>query len=232
MSANSLWDSPCAVPCQPNATSDVLDIVVVDDFVLPLHLTVCSALSTDHQPVLIDTTCLTSSPNPLSRPDFTRTDWAAFQACLEDRLLGNRDVNEETIDRCVEELTSDIQGATAACQQRGDPRPPLPVSIQDKICLKYRLKRQCKATRDPHQKNPSKPPPDAGNLSAERVEERIVEHYAGIPGLCGPVVMEDDKEGDASSDSFTPLQVPGGSSFFRLRERESPGQESWGCSSR
>jgi hypothetical protein len=30
-------------------------------------------------------------------------DWAAFQACLDDRLLGNPVVNdEETIDKCVE----------------------------------------------------------------------------------------------------------------------------------
>jgi hypothetical protein len=42
-------------------------------------------------------------------------DWAAYQPCLEDRLLGNPVVNEEgAFDKCVEELTSAIQEATAA----------------------------------------------------------------------------------------------------------------------
>jgi hypothetical protein len=36
-------------------------------------------------------------------------DWAAFQACLEDRLRRNPMVNdEEAFDKCVEELTSAI----------------------------------------------------------------------------------------------------------------------------
>jgi hypothetical protein len=40
-------------------------------------------------------------------------DWAAFQACLDDRLPGNPVVNnEEAIDKCVEQLTSAIHEAT------------------------------------------------------------------------------------------------------------------------
>jgi hypothetical protein len=36
-------------------------------------------------------------------------DWAAFQACIEDRLLENPMVNnEKAIDKCVEERTSVI----------------------------------------------------------------------------------------------------------------------------
>jgi hypothetical protein len=74
-------------------------------------------------------------------------DWAAFQACLDDTLPGNPVVNdEEAIDKCVEELTSTIQEATAASapsrRPRADPRPPLPASIQDEILLKNRLRRQ------------------------------------------------------------------------------------------
>jgi hypothetical protein len=68
-------------------------------------------------------------------------DWAAFQACLEDRLPGNPVVvDEEGIDKCVEELTSAIQEATAASaprrRPRADPRPTLPASIQGEIRLK------------------------------------------------------------------------------------------------
>jgi hypothetical protein len=58
-------DSPTTVPYQQNANPDVLDIVLVKDFVLPVHLTVCPALSSDHLPVLIDTMCRTSYRNLL-----------------------------------------------------------------------------------------------------------------------------------------------------------------------
>jgi exonuclease III len=50
-------DSPTTVPYTHDATLDVLDIVVVKDFVLPVYLTVCSALRSDHLPILIDTMC-------------------------------------------------------------------------------------------------------------------------------------------------------------------------------
>jgi hypothetical protein len=62
-------------------------------------------------------------------------------------------IDEEAIDKSVEKLTSAIQEATAASapkrRHRADPRPPLPASIQDKIRLKNRLRRQWEVTRDP-----------------------------------------------------------------------------------
>jgi hypothetical protein len=129
-------------------------MVVVKGFVLRVYLTVCSALSSDHLPILIDTTCRSSFQNLLDLPNFTRMDWAAFQACLEDRLPGNPVVNdEEAIDKCVEELTSAIQDATAASaprrRPRADLRPPLPASIHDEIHLKNRLRRQWQVPRNP-----------------------------------------------------------------------------------
>jgi hypothetical protein len=61
--------------------------------------------------------------------------------------------DEETIDKCVEELISAIKEATAASAPkrllRADPQPPLPDSIQDEIRLKNRLRRQWQVTRDP-----------------------------------------------------------------------------------
>jgi hypothetical protein len=77
------------VPCTHNATTDVLDIVVIKDFVLPVHLTVCSALSSDHPLAPDDITCPPSFQNLLDLPDLTRMNWASFWACLEDRLPGN-----------------------------------------------------------------------------------------------------------------------------------------------
>jgi hypothetical protein len=52
-------------------------------------------------------------------PRFHANDWAAFQACLEDRLPGNLVVvDKKAIRKCVEELTSAIQEATAASALR------------------------------------------------------------------------------------------------------------------
>jgi hypothetical protein len=146
-------DYPTTAPYAHNATPDVLDIVVVKDFVQPLHLTVCAALSSDLLPILIHISCRSSFRNLLDRPNFRRKDRAAFQACLEDRLPGSPEVvDEEAIDKCLEELTSAIHEATAASaprrRPRADPRPPLPASVQDEIRLKNRLRRQWKITRN------------------------------------------------------------------------------------
>jgi hypothetical protein len=100
-------DSPTTNPYNSNATPDVLDIVVVKDIVLQVNLKVCHALSSNHLPALIDTICRASFHDPLDRPDFTRTDWATFQASLEARLQENPAAHvEEAIDKCVEEMTS------------------------------------------------------------------------------------------------------------------------------
>jgi hypothetical protein len=111
--------SPTPAPYTHKATSDVLDIVVVKDFVLPVHLTVCTAFSSDHLPILTDTSCRSSFHNLQESSDFTRMDWAAFQACLEHRLPGNLVVvDDEAIEKCLEELTNIINEATAASAPR------------------------------------------------------------------------------------------------------------------
>jgi hypothetical protein len=130
-------------PYTHNATADVLDIVVVRDFVLPVHLTVCAVLSSDHMRILIDTSGRLSFHKLSDLPHFTRIDWAAPQACLEHRLPGNPVVVDEgAIDKCFEELTSAIDEAIAASaprhRPRADPTPPLPASIKDEISLKNR----------------------------------------------------------------------------------------------
>jgi hypothetical protein len=72
-------------------------------------------------------------------------DFAAYQACLEERLPGNPVINDEwAIDMCVEELSRGIQEALDAfdpkLRPRADPRPPLPAGIREEIRLKNRLK--------------------------------------------------------------------------------------------
>jgi hypothetical protein len=146
-------DSPTTVPYNPSATPDVLDIAVTKNLRTPVYLTACSELSSDHLPVLIYTTCRSSLLNPPDRPDFKRTDWPRFKACLGNVIPFNTEtINEARIDTYVENLTSAISGAleksTSKCGPRADPRPPIPARIQDMIRLKNRLRRQWQLTRD------------------------------------------------------------------------------------
>ena len=131
-------NTPTTVPYNPSATPDVLDIAITKDLVSPVYPTTCSALSSDHLPILIDTQCRSSFLNPPDCPDLT--DWPKFQASMEIGLPSNRDLtNEVAIDACVKELSSAISKAWAdsspKCCPRGDPRPPLPAHIQDELHL-------------------------------------------------------------------------------------------------
>ena len=53
-------DAPTTNPYRSKATPGVLDIEMVKDIPFPVYLTSCSALSSDHLPVLIDTMCRSS----------------------------------------------------------------------------------------------------------------------------------------------------------------------------
>ena len=124
-----------------SATPDVLDIAISKNLTFPAHQTTCSALSSDHLPVLIDKQRRSSFLSPPDRPDLRRVDWPNFQASLESGLPSNPDLpNEVAIDACVKELSNAILKAltdsTPKCRPRADPRPPLPAHIQDEIRLK------------------------------------------------------------------------------------------------
>jgi endonuclease/exonuclease/phosphatase (EEP) superfamily protein YafD len=62
------------LPYNPSGAPDVLDIVIAKDLVLPLHLTTCSALGSDHLPVLIDKQCRSPFLVPSDRPNVRKTD--------------------------------------------------------------------------------------------------------------------------------------------------------------
>ena len=67
-------DTPTTCPYNPSVTPDVLDIVITKNFQIPVYLTSCSALSSNHLPIIIDTTCRSSFNPPPDRSDFRRTD--------------------------------------------------------------------------------------------------------------------------------------------------------------
>ena len=128
--------------------------MITKNISFPVYLTSCSALSSDHLPVLIDTTCRSSFHHPPDRPDCRRTDWANFQTHLEELIPFDPELhNEMAIDTCVENFSGAVLKTLAAStpkrRPRDDPRPSIPAGIQDEIRLKNRLRRQWHITRDP-----------------------------------------------------------------------------------
>ena len=99
-------DSPTTNPYNPSASPDVLDIVITKDLPFSARLTSCSALISDHLPIIIDTMCRSAFLHPPDRSDFRRTDWANFQSHLEAEIPFNPELhNEMAIDTCVDILS-------------------------------------------------------------------------------------------------------------------------------
>ena len=99
-----------------------------------MYLTSCSALSSDHLPVIIDTTCRSSFHYTPDRPDFRRTDWANFQTHLEVLIPFDSELHTEmAIDTCVEKFSGTVLKALAAstpkCRPRDDPQSSIPAGI-------------------------------------------------------------------------------------------------------
>jgi len=108
-------DSPTNNPYNPLVTPDVLDVVITKNLSFPVYLTSCSELSSDHLPVLIDTSCRSSFHDPPYRPDFRRTDRASFQTQLEELIPFDSELhNEMAIDTCVENFSGAVLKALAA----------------------------------------------------------------------------------------------------------------------
>jgi hypothetical protein len=147
-------DTPTTNPYNLSATPTVLDIAITQNLTFPVYLTSCSALSSDHLPVIIDTACRSSFQHPLDRPEFRRTDWTTFQTHLEDQILFDPELhNGMAIDTCVENFSGAILKTLAAsttnCRPRDDPRPPIPAGFLDEIRLKNRLRWHWQLTRVP-----------------------------------------------------------------------------------
>ena len=132
-------DSATINPYNHSVTPDFLDIVTTNNLSFPVYLISCSALSSDHLPVIIDTcrvACRSSFHHPPDRPDFRRTDWAKFQTHLEEMIPFNPELhNEMAIDTCVENFSGAVLKALAAStpkrHPRDNPRPSIPAGIQD-----------------------------------------------------------------------------------------------------
>jgi hypothetical protein len=111
-----------------------LDVAVTKELPFPVFLTSCSALSSDHLLVLIDTACRSSFHQPPDRTNFRHTCWANFQTQLEDQIPFDPELhNGMAIDTCFEKFSGAVLQALAASTPircpRNDSRPPIPVGI-------------------------------------------------------------------------------------------------------
>ena len=83
--------------------SVVLDIVITKDLVTPVYLTTCTALSSEHLPVLIEMRCQSCFLNP---PDLRRTDWSIFHRLPEAWFPTNPELPYEV---AIEDLSRNCQ---------------------------------------------------------------------------------------------------------------------------
>jgi hypothetical protein len=177
----------CCFICGPDARTTLLQHTMRSWKSLILWLSriwsyrssACPALSSDHLPILIVTTCRSSFQNLLDRPDLTRKDWAAFQVCLDDRLPGNLAANDEEVtDKCVEELISAIQEATAAsapkCRPRAESGPLHPLVFRIPYAWRTGWGGSSTSSGTPISK-PRSTVSKVHDSSAERVQEQTVE---------------------------------------------------------
>ena len=131
-------DSPTTNPYKASVTPDVLDIVITKKLLITVSVTLCSALSSDHLLVIIDTTCSSFFHHPSDRPDLRGNDWANFQTHLEGLVLFDPELhNEKATDTCVENFSGAVfealEASTPKHHTRDDPRPSIPAGIQDEI---------------------------------------------------------------------------------------------------
>ena len=104
----------------------------------PFYLTSCSALSSDHLPVLIDTTCRSSFYHPPDRSEFRRTDWANFQTHLEDQITFDPELNNEmAIDMCVQNFSGAIPKALVASTPKFDCMPTHGLRYRPAFRMRY-----------------------------------------------------------------------------------------------
>jgi hypothetical protein len=86
--------TPTTKTHSPSIIPDVLDIVLTQNLSFPVYLTSCSALSSDHLPVLIDNACRSSFLHPPDRPDFRRTNWANSKLTWKNKFLSTRNCSK------------------------------------------------------------------------------------------------------------------------------------------
>jgi hypothetical protein len=152
--------SPTIIPYNPSATPDVLDIIITRHLPFSVHLTSCSALSSDNLPVLIDTVSRSSFQYPRVRPDYRRTDWANFKAHLEAEILFSTQLhNDMAIDTFVKNFSGAVVKALAPStpkrRPRGDPWVPITAGIQAEIRLKTGCGGNGRSPRTPLRKSRS-----------------------------------------------------------------------------
>ena len=212
-------DSSNSNPYTPSASPDFLGIATIKNLSFQVYLTLCSAISSDHLLVLIDTACHSSFHHPPDHPDFRRTEWANFQTHLEDPIQFDPELhNQMAIETWAENLSDAILKDLAASIPRSTALRP---TASDSSWYLGRDKPEEPGAADhqgPRSESSSQMPEEVGDPGAQRVEEQPVECDTPISRSRRPINVEGDKTGDESAYSTFPTGHPGGIRSQTLRK--------------
>jgi len=116
----------------PRLLRYILDIVITKKLSIPVYLTSCSAVSSNHLAVLIDNSCRSSFQHPPDRHDFNHTDCSKYPNHLKDLIPFDPELhNGMAIDTYVEKFSGAVMKALSASK--------LNRRLPDDPGLRYRL---------------------------------------------------------------------------------------------
>ena len=138
-----------AGPTEPthysNGLGDILDIFILKDVNLSFELNTVSALSSDHNPVIMRLGDVVESIQPVPRHNYRKTDWRQFQTLLADNVDPTPITSAAELDEAVEKWTAAIQAARDATTPLASKSRcsifDFPPSLQIAIKEKNRLRR-------------------------------------------------------------------------------------------
>ncbi|RVE51172.1 hypothetical protein evm_004137 [Chilo suppressalis] len=140
------------IPSDPLKSPDTIDIVLHKNISSPVSVEVLYSTSTQHLPILI---CLNLDPNavPPAPPKY-KTDWEAYTRDLSEYKLPLPLTTHQEIDANIKHLVQAMRDARERHSSRTTTqrRDPLPLSLQQKMAEKKRMKKLWATTRCPHTK--------------------------------------------------------------------------------
>ena len=179
-----------------------------------LYLTSCSALNSDHVPVLIGTACCPSFQHRRDRPQLRHTAWANVQTNLHYLVPFDSELhNRMRIDTYIQNFCTFLKALTAFDPKhhpRDDPRPLITAGIQNELNPKTRLCRHWQITRNPALRVEVNRLQWSGTC---RLNEWRNDQTTRISRSRGPVDVEEFDAGDRSLYSIFHLDTGGNRSL-------------------
>lgn len=124
---------------------DVLDIAILSGVRRSVCLETLTALTSDHNPILIEYGDEMTCEPPAERLNYAKADWKLFQATLAETTVAEIPSSREGIDKAVQNLTGNIQAAikkaVPVLKARRNDLYDLPPAIIKAIAIKNKARR-------------------------------------------------------------------------------------------